>query len=133
MYTFPIVSVVYSLPTSLWSSVSLIKRLFLPAFSLRFYFDKLCCHKLGFMYLFKPFWPWFTFQVIPGNESRVMKMLNRISDMGSMIVMGKNEGLHTSGHGYRGELVSLNHLKILSSEVLISQMFWFKVLSSQWW
>lgn len=70
--------------------------------------------------------------MIPGNESRVMKMLNRISDMGSTIVMGKNEGLHTSGHGYRGELVSLNHLKILSSEVLISQMFWIKLLSSQW-
>ncbi|TQD72348.1 hypothetical protein C1H46_042118 [Malus baccata] len=46
-------------------------------------------------------------KVIPGNESRVMKMLNRISDLGSTIVMGKNEGLHTSGHGYRGELVSL--------------------------
>lgn len=45
------------------------------------------------------------YQVIPGNESRVMKMLNRISEIGSTIVMGKNEGLHTSGHGYRGELV----------------------------
>ncbi|MBA0582492.1 hypothetical protein Gorai_024636 [Gossypium raimondii] len=44
-------------------------------------------------------------KVIPGNESRVMKMLNRISEIGSTIVMGKNEGLHTSGHGYRGELV----------------------------
>uniref|UniRef100_A0A2N9EKV9 Myb-like domain-containing protein n=1 Tax=Fagus sylvatica TaxID=28930 RepID=A0A2N9EKV9_FAGSY len=43
-------------------------------------------------------------KVIPGNESRVMKMLNRISEIGSPIVMGKNEGLHTSGHGYRGEL-----------------------------
>ena len=32
-------------------------------------------------------------------------MLNRISEIGSSIVMGKNEGLHTSGHGYR-ELVS---------------------------
>ena len=35
-----------------------------------------------------------------------MKMLNRISEIGSTIVMGKNEGLHTSGHAYRGELVS---------------------------
>lgn len=35
-----------------------------------------------------------------------MKMLNRLSEIGSTIVMGKNEGLHTSGHGYRGELVS---------------------------
>lgn len=43
-------------------------------------------------------------KVIPGNESRVMKMLNRVSEIGSTIVMGKNEKLHTSGHGYRGEL-----------------------------
>ncbi|CAK7336682.1 unnamed protein product [Dovyalis caffra] len=43
-------------------------------------------------------------KVIPGNESRVMKMMNRISEIGSTIVMGKNELLHTSGHGYRGEL-----------------------------
>ncbi|XP_027919725.1 ribonuclease J isoform X3 [Vigna unguiculata] len=43
-------------------------------------------------------------KVIPGNESRVMEMLNRISDIGSTIIMGKNECLHTSGHGYRGEL-----------------------------
>ncbi|KAG2676180.1 hypothetical protein I3760_12G040900 [Carya illinoinensis] len=43
-------------------------------------------------------------KVIPGNESRVMKMLNRISEIGTPIVMGKNECLHTSGHGHRGEL-----------------------------
>ncbi|XP_054806130.1 ribonuclease J isoform X2 [Prosopis cineraria] len=43
-------------------------------------------------------------KVIPGNESRVMKMMNRIAEIGSSIVMGKNEGLHTSGHAYRGEL-----------------------------
>ena len=43
--------------------------------------------------------------MIPGNESRVMKMLNRISEIGSTIVMGKNEQLHTSGHAYRQELV----------------------------
>nr|KYP65302.1 Ribonuclease J [Cajanus cajan] len=43
-------------------------------------------------------------KVIPGNESRVMEMLNRISEIGSAIIMGKNECLHTSGHGYRGEL-----------------------------
>lgn len=35
-----------------------------------------------------------------------MKMMNRISEIGSSIIMGKNEGLHTSGHAYRGELVS---------------------------
>lgn len=43
-------------------------------------------------------------KVIPGNETRVMKMLNRITDLGPTIVMGKKEGLHTSGHGYREEL-----------------------------
>lgn len=45
-------------------------------------------------------------KVIPGNETRVMKMLNRLAEIGSTIVMGKKneEVLHTSGHGYRGEL-----------------------------
>ncbi|CAI9117334.1 OLC1v1018710C2 [Oldenlandia corymbosa var. corymbosa] len=43
-------------------------------------------------------------KVIPGNETRVMKMLNRISDIGSTIVMGKNELLHSSGHAHRDEL-----------------------------
>ncbi|CAA2933668.1 ribonuclease J isoform X2 [Olea europaea subsp. europaea] len=43
-------------------------------------------------------------KVIPGNETRVMKMLNRISEIGSTIVMGRNEQLHTSGHAYRDEL-----------------------------
>ncbi|KAJ6418111.1 hypothetical protein OIU84_001489 [Salix udensis] len=52
--------------------------------------------------------------VIPGNESRVMKMMNRISEIGSTIVMGKNELLHTSGHGYRGELWKEKHLHILT-------------------
>ncbi|KAL5748312.1 hypothetical protein ACOSP7_025342 [Xanthoceras sorbifolium] len=53
-------------------------------------------------------------KVIPGNESRVMKMLNRISEVGSTIVMGRNEGLHTSGHGYRGELEEV--LKIVKPQ-----------------
>ncbi|KAF5957323.1 hypothetical protein HYC85_004548 [Camellia sinensis] len=44
-------------------------------------------------------------KVIPGNDTRVMKMLNRISEIGSTIVMGKNEQLHSSGHGYREELL----------------------------
>lgn len=43
-------------------------------------------------------------KVIPGNESRVMKMLNRLSEIGPTIVMGKNAQLHTSGHAYREEL-----------------------------
>uniref|UniRef100_A0A5B7AFQ9 Myb-like domain-containing protein n=2 Tax=Davidia involucrata TaxID=16924 RepID=A0A5B7AFQ9_DAVIN len=53
-------------------------------------------------------------KVIPGNETQVMKMLNRISEIGSTIVMGKNEQLHTSGHGYRGELEEV--LKIVKPQ-----------------
>ncbi|PKI53297.1 hypothetical protein CRG98_026325, partial [Punica granatum] len=47
-------------------------------------------------------------KVIPGNETRVMKMMNRIAEIGSNIVMGRNAMLHTSGHGYREELVIKN-------------------------
>lgn len=43
-------------------------------------------------------------KVIPGNENRVMKMFNRIAEIGSTLVMGRNEMLHTSGHAHRGEL-----------------------------
>ncbi|GAV56539.1 Lactamase_B domain-containing protein/RMMBL domain-containing protein/Myb_DNA-bind_4 domain-containing protein [Cephalotus follicularis] len=53
-------------------------------------------------------------KVIPGNESQVMKMLNRISEIGSTIVMGRNEMLHTSGHAYRGELEEV--LKIVKPQ-----------------
>lgn len=49
----------------------------------------------------------YIFQVIPGNGTRVMKMLNRITEIGSTVVMGKNELLHSSGHGHREELVGL--------------------------
>ncbi|XP_043704345.1 ribonuclease J-like isoform X2 [Telopea speciosissima] len=53
-------------------------------------------------------------KVIPGNEDRVMDMLNRIAEIGSTIVMGKNENLHTSGHGYRDELEEV--LKIVKPQ-----------------
>ncbi|KAJ7553257.1 hypothetical protein O6H91_06G089900 [Diphasiastrum complanatum] len=43
-------------------------------------------------------------KMIPGNETRVIKMMNRIAELGPKIVMGKQENLHTSGHGYREEL-----------------------------
>ncbi|KAJ4757995.1 Ribonuclease J 1 [Rhynchospora pubera] len=43
-------------------------------------------------------------KVIPGNETRVMKMLNRIAELGPTVMMGKDTGLHTSGHAYREEL-----------------------------
>ncbi|KAL4450117.1 hypothetical protein ABPG77_010786 [Micractinium sp. CCAP 211/92] len=43
-------------------------------------------------------------KVIPGNDTRVMQMMNRISELGPEIAMGRDENLHTSGHAYRGEL-----------------------------
>ncbi|KAJ3678136.1 hypothetical protein LUZ60_001939 [Juncus effusus] len=46
-------------------------------------------------------------KVIPGNETRVMKMMNRLTDLGPTIVMGKDTGLHTSGHAYREELAEV--------------------------
>jgi beta-CASP RNase J family ribonuclease len=43
-------------------------------------------------------------KIIPGNDTRVMQMMNRIAEAGPEIAMGRDEGLHTSGHAYRGEL-----------------------------
>lgn len=43
-------------------------------------------------------------KVIPGNEKRVMKMMNAIAELGPEIAMGRGEQLHVSGHAYRGEL-----------------------------
>ena len=44
-----------------------------------------------------------------------MELLNHISEIGSTIVMGKNECLHMSGHGYCGELE--NPAAILANEI----------------
>lgn len=41
-------------------------------------------------------------------------MLNRLSEIGPTIVMGKNEQLHTSGHAYREELVRVAVFMLLS-------------------
>jgi len=59
-----------------------------------------------------------------------MKMLNRISEIGSTIVMGKNEGLHTSGHAYRGELVIFFYCM---SMFVCSFYFLFSNLGDQNW
>ncbi|PWZ06106.1 Ribonuclease J, partial [Zea mays] len=47
-------------------------------------------------------------KVIPRNETRVMKMMDRLTDLGPKIIMGKDSGLHTSRHAYREELVIKN-------------------------
>ncbi|KAH7622044.1 hypothetical protein Ndes2526B_g02868 [Nannochloris sp. 'desiccata'] len=43
-------------------------------------------------------------KIIPGNDTKVVQMMNRIAELGPEIAMGRDEGLHTSGHAYRGEL-----------------------------
>lgn len=43
-------------------------------------------------------------KVIPGNDTRVIQMMNKIAEIGPEIAMGRDEGLHTSGHAYQGEL-----------------------------
>lgn len=46
-------------------------------------------------------------KVIPGNEKRVMKMMNRISKSGCDVIMDRSANLHASGHGYKEELAEL--------------------------
>lgn len=43
-------------------------------------------------------------KVIPGNDTRVMQMMNAICKLGPEVAMGRDEGLHTSGHAYKEEL-----------------------------
>ncbi|CAG9463710.1 unnamed protein product [Pedinophyceae sp. YPF-701] len=43
-------------------------------------------------------------KMIPGNEKKVVKMFNRIAEMGPQIAQGRDENLHTSGHAYKEEL-----------------------------
>ena len=40
-------------------------------------------------------------RVIPGNDTKVMQMMNRISELGPEIALGRHENLHTSGHAYQ--------------------------------
>lgn len=42
--------------------------------------------------------------MIPGNDTRVIEMMNNISRLGPEIAMSRNENLHTSGHAYRCSL-----------------------------
>lgn len=49
-------------------------------------------------------------KVIPGNDTKVMHMMNNVSSLGVQIAMGASEGLHTSGHAYRDELTEVMKL-----------------------
>uniref|UniRef100_A0A6T6VLK9 Metallo-beta-lactamase domain-containing protein n=1 Tax=Amorphochlora amoebiformis TaxID=1561963 RepID=A0A6T6VLK9_9EUKA len=56
-------------------------------------------------------------KIIPGNEKRVTKMLNRLSSHGCDIIYGNNKHIHTSGHAYEEELKEI--LKIVKPKVFI--------------
>lgn len=51
-------------------------------------------------------------QVIPGNDTRVIEMMNNISRLGPEIAMSRGENLHTSGHAYRCPLPPTASLSI---------------------
>ena len=53
-------------------------------------------------------------KMIPGNEKRVMRMMNAIATRGPEIAMRREDGLHSSGHAYRDELEEV--LKMLHPE-----------------
>ena len=43
-------------------------------------------------------------KMIPGNEKRVMKMLNALSQRGAALAVSRSENLHASGHAHTEEL-----------------------------
>jgi beta-CASP RNase J family ribonuclease len=49
-------------------------------------------------------------KMIPGNEKRVMKMLNAIAQRGPELAVGRGEVLHSSGHAHRDELTEVLRL-----------------------
>lgn len=53
-------------------------------------------------------------KMIPGNEKRVMRMMNEIAKKGPEIAMGREDVLHSSGHGYKEELDEV--IKLLKPE-----------------
>ncbi|HIW92619.1 MAG TPA: ribonuclease J, partial [Candidatus Corynebacterium avicola] len=45
--------------------------------------------------------------LVPGNEEAVFGVINMLSQIGAEIITGKDAMVHTSGHGYSGELLFL--------------------------
>lgn len=52
----------------------------------------------------------FSSKMIPGNEKRIAKMINRFIALGVNVVTEKTHLVHVSGHPYRGELQQLYQL-----------------------
>lgn len=45
--------------------------------------------------------------LVPGNEEAVFGVINNLAQIGATVVTGKDAFVHTSGHGYSGELLFL--------------------------
>lgn len=45
--------------------------------------------------------------LVPGNEEAVFGVINNLAQIGATVVTGKDAKVHTSGHGYSGELLFL--------------------------
>ena len=45
--------------------------------------------------------------VVPGNEESVFGVLNMLAQIGAEVITGRDAMVHTSGHGYSGELLFL--------------------------
>lgn len=45
--------------------------------------------------------------LVPGNEEAVFGVINMLAQIGATVVTGKDAKVHTSGHGYSGELLFL--------------------------
>lgn len=45
--------------------------------------------------------------LVPGNEEAVFGVINMLSQIGATVVTGKDAKVHTSGHGFSGELLFL--------------------------
>ncbi|WP_018023832.1 ribonuclease J [Corynebacterium ulceribovis] len=45
--------------------------------------------------------------LVPGNEEAVFGVINMLSQIGATVITGRDAKVHTSGHGYSGELLFL--------------------------
>ena len=45
--------------------------------------------------------------LVPGNEEVVFGVINMLAQIGATVITNKDANVHTSGHGYSGELLFL--------------------------
>ncbi|MCS4489142.1 ribonuclease J [Corynebacterium sp. ES2794-CONJ1] len=49
----------------------------------------------------------FSSSLVPGNEEAVFGVMNMLAQIGATVITGRDAKVHTSGHGYSGELLFL--------------------------